>query len=281
MTAAMTGGVTKGDLETAHALADAAAKITLKHFRTAVGVTNKDAGGFDPVTVADQGAETAMRKLIARRHRDDGIIGEEFAAVAGRAGRDWILDPIDGTKAFILGYPMWGTLIGLVVDGTPALGLMDQPYTRERFWAIAAAHRGKGAFVVREGGRARRMTTRSGVRLADAVLTATAPDMFKTAHQRAAFAALSGRARLTRFGGDCYMYVMLAAGHVDLVVEAGLKAVDIAPLIPIIEAAGGVVTTWTGGPATAGGDVVAAGDATLHAAALKILSNTRTDVLTA
>lgn len=271
----------KADLETAHLLADAAAKVTIRHFRTAIGVTNKAAAGFDPVTVADQGAETSMRRVIAKRHPDDGIVGEEFPAVTGRAGREWVLDPVDGTKAFILGYPTWGTLIGLVVDGAPALGLMDQPYTRERFWAMSEGHGGKGAFVTVAGGRARRMTTRTGVKLADAILTATGPDMFKSAHQAAAFGALSQRARLTRFGGDCYMYAMLAAGHVDLVVEAGLKAVDIAPLIPIIEAAGGVVTTWTGGPATAGGDVVAAGDAILHKAALKFLSNRRTDVMTA
>jgi myo-inositol-1(or 4)-monophosphatase len=271
----------KAELDTAHALADLAAGVTLKHFRRPIAVTNKDARGFDPVTVADQGAEKAMRKALAARHPDHGVIGEEFAATAGGSNRDWILDPIDGTKAFILGYPMWGTLIGLLDGGAPILGMMDQPFTRERFYAVAPAAGGTGAFIRIGDGKPKRLSTRACPKLSDAVLTATGPDMFKSAYERAAFAALSRAARLTRFGGDCYMYMMLAAGHVDLVVEAGLKAVDIAPLVPIIEAAGGVVTSWDGGAPTAGGQIVAAGDPALHRAVVKILGNHRSDVMTA
>ncbi len=257
-------------LTTAHILADAAGQITLPLFRKTIAVENKAANGFDPVTSADTAAEKAMRALITKLHPDHGIIGEEFDDVAGAGRYNWILDPIDGTRAFITGYPLWGTLIGVLDADTPVVGMMDQPYTRERFWAVPGG-RTKGAHFRGPSGEAQIITTRTCPKLADAVLCSTSPDLFKTEAERAGFDAVSKRAKLTRFGGDCYAYCMLAAGHIDLVVEAGLKAVDIAPLIPIIEAAGGVVTTWDGGTAIHGGAIIAAGDAKLHGAAMKVL----------
>jgi histidinol phosphatase-like enzyme (inositol monophosphatase family) len=271
-------------LETAHLLADAAGKTVLPYFRKRLVVENKAAAvhagvGFDPVTIADVEAEQAMRKILAVRHADHGVIGEEFADHAGAGRFNWILDPIDGTRAFIMGYPMWGVLIGLLDGQTPAFGMMDQPYTRERFWAVADGKLPKAAFFRGPDGNIERLHTRPCARLADATLACTTLEMMQTRHEQAAFAEIAAAVRMTRLGGDCYAYAMLAAGQVDLVVEASLKAVDIAPLIPIIEAAGGVVTGWDGGPATAGGQVVAAGDPRMHAAALRILGNTRSDVM--
>ena len=233
-----------------------------------MSVQNKDkAGGFDPVTAADRAAERILRKEIRARYPDHGIEGEEFGSAAGRGRYRWVLDPIDGTRAFIIGAPVWGTLIGLQIDHRPLLGLMSQPFTRERFWSD-----GKIARWRHGEGREKRLSTRACTRLDQAVLTSTHPDLFAEGFERAAFARLNGNVRMTRFGGDCYGYCLLAAGHVDLVVEAGLKPYDIVALIPIIEAAGGIVTTWDGRPATAGGRILAAGDARLHAQAMECLA---------
>ena len=255
----------------AHHLADLAAAAILPHFRRPIAVRNKAGpSSFDPVTAADTAAEKAMRAAIADRFPDHAIVGEEFAATAARAGdrHAWVLDPIDGTKAFIMGYPMWGTLVGLLDGDAPLLGLMHQPFTGERFWSAA----GQRSTNWRGGDRSeRRLKTRDCARLADAVLTATTPDMFKTGHERDRFAAVSRSVRMTRFGGDCYAYCMLAAGHIDLVVEASLKTVDIIPLIPIIERAGGRVTTWDGGSPLGGGRIIAAGSARVHEQAMAIL----------
>lgn len=263
-------------LATAHDLAGIARTTILPHFRKSMRVTNKEAGGFDPVTAADKAAERAMRKEIARRHPDHTIIGEEYAAFETGGPLKWVLDPIDGTRAFIMGYPLWGVLIGLM-DGTETiLGMMDQPFTGERFYATApqATPKGhpKGSYWIGpHADKPKRLKTRACGRLSDAILACTTPDMFKVAEEQDRFGALSKQVRMTRFGGDCYAYCLLAAGHVDLVVEASLKAVDIVALIPIIEQAGGVVTDWNGGPATNGGRIIAAGDPKTHAAALKIL----------
>lgn len=207
-----------------------------------------------------------MRAAIEGRYPDHGILGEEFTERQGSSPYRWVLDPIDGTRAFIMGSPMWGTLLGLTEDGEPRLGLMNQPFTGERFWSA-----GKGAHMRDPAGRTRRLSTRPCASLSDAVLTTTHPDLFAARSDAAAFKRLRERARMTRFGGDCYGYCLLAAGFVDLVVEAGLKPYDVVPLIPIIEGAGGRVTTWEGGPATEGGRIVAAGDERLHEQAMKIL----------
>lgn len=251
----------------AHALADCAAEATLPYFRRALEVDNKAGPSeFDPVTAADRDAEKAISALIRQEHPDHGLFGEEFGDHNAGAQLKWVIDPIDGTRAFIMGLPMWGTLIGLMRGQEPVLGVMCQPFTGERFYGDAS-----GAFLKVGKDPARRLQTRKCARLEDAILTTTSPDMFAPGAEAEAFARLKSKSRMTRYGGDCYAYCMLAAGLVDLVVESGLKSFDVVALIPIVEAAGGRITTWDGGPAHEGGRIVAAGDPELHAQALKLL----------
>jgi len=253
----------------AHVVADISADAILPYFRKPLSVTNKAGAGagFDPVTPADRAAERAIRKAVKARFPQHGIIGEEFADVAGKGRYRWLIDPIDGTRAFITGSPLWGTLIGLLDGPTPVLGLMNQPFTGERFWSDGRVSRLRGP-----GGKVRRLKTRACARLADATLTSTHPDLFSSA-DAARFRGVKSRVRMTRFGGDCYGYCLLAAGFVDLILESGLKPYDIVPLIPISEAAGGRVTTWDGAPAAQGGRIIAAGDARVHEAAMKLLNS--------
>ncbi len=252
-------------LATAHALADRAGAVILPHFRTGCVIDHKGGDAFDPVTVADRDAETAVRQALAGAYPSHGIIGEEFGTLRPDAEYCWVIDPIDGTRAFIVGQPLWGTLIGLTRGAVPLLGLMDQPFTRERFWSSESE-----AFFRHEG-VTRTMRTRPCPSLGEALLTASSPDLFAGEDERR-FEALARAVRLRRFAGDCYNYCLLALGQIDLVVEAGLKAFDILPLIPIIERAGGVVSSWEGGDPRQGGRILAAGDPQLHAAAVKILS---------
>jgi len=250
----------------AHALADASRAVIAPLFRRAAADDKSGGGVFDPVTEADRGAERKLREMIGAAYPDHGIVGEEFGAHNPDAARCWVIDPIDGTRAFIAGLPVWGTLIGLMAGGRPLIGVMDQPFTRERFWSDGA-----GAFYRLGDGAAEPMTTSACARLEDAVLACTTPEMFRADEEQAGFAAMRARARLTRFGGDCYNYAMLAMGLIDVVVEAQLKSFDIVALTPIIEAAGGRVTTWEGGPPSTGGRIVAAANPSLHAAALEVL----------
>ena len=255
-------------LACAHRLADLSADAILPFFRQNLDIEDKGGHkGFDPVTAADRAAESVIRAEIARLYPEHAIAGEEMADRAGRADRRWIIDPIDGTRAFIMGYPLWGTLIGLADGKTPLLGLMNQPFTGERFWS-----EGGHAFWQRHGRDKRRLAARKGITLNNAILTATTPDMFKAGDEAERFERVRGQVRLTRFGGDCYGYAMVAMGLVDVVVEASLKPFDIAALIPIIEGAGGQVTGWDGSPALDGGRVVASGDARVHEAVLKLLA---------
>ncbi len=248
-------------------LADAAGAAILPHFRAALAVDNKlGESGFDPVTLADRAAEAAIRELLAAERPQDAIFGEEQGYAAGSSGLTWVIDPIDGTRAFITGMPLWGTLIALHDGVRPVLGVMDQPYLGERFSGSRL-----GA-TMRRGGVARALHTRPCAQLSQAALQCTALDMFKPGAERAAYDALAARVRLTRYSGDCYAYCMLAHGMLDLVVEADLKPYDIQALIPIIEAAGGVLSDWRGGDAQLGGQVLAAGDAALHAQALALLA---------
>lgn len=247
-------------------LATVSGDTILPFFRTALGVDDKNAGGrFDPVTAADRAAEQAMRELIRRHFPGHGIIGEEFGNVQSNAEYVWVLDPIDGTKSFIAGMPVWGTLIGLTRLGEPVFGMVHQPFMRERFTGdgVAAQYRGPAG--------ERDLHVRPCASLADAILFTTSPLLMNEA-DRAVFQRVEKLAKLSRYGGDCYAYCMLAAGHVDLVIETELKAHDIVPLIPIIRGAGGIVTSWDGGPAEAGGRVVAAGDKRVHAAAMELLN---------
>jgi len=254
-------------LEFAVHLADLAGAQILPHFRTRLlGVENKDREGFDPVTVADREAEAAIRRAIQRTYPEHGILGEEHGLQVGASAYTWVIDPIDGTRSFVLGQLHWGTLIALN-DGTrPVLGVMHQPYTGETFLGSV-----QGA-QLRRGSQTMSLSVRDGVRLDEAVLCATDPLMFAAPELRQAFERVASRARAVRFGGDCYTPCLVAAGCADLVVEAGLKPWDVQALIPIVEGAGGIITDWTGRAAWEADKVVIASGAGLHAQVVEALN---------
>ncbi|MBZ8132719.1 histidinol-phosphatase [Afifella sp. IM 167] len=248
-------------------LAEASSEVILKHFRAPLDVDDKgsrEGRGFDPVTEADRGAEAVMRELIRKTYPEHGIVGEEFGTEGEGRSHQWVLDPIDGTRAFICGLPLWGSLIGLMIDGKPVCGMLSQPYLGERFFGTA-----NGAFFER-GGERRPLRVRACGSLGEAMVSSTDPDLF-VGEEAAAFRRLSGAARLTRYGYDCYAYAMVAAGFIDCVAESGLKAYDIVPLVPIIEGAGGAVISWDGSGPALGGRVLAIGDARLKGPAVELL----------
>jgi len=250
----------------AFAVADAAQGVTLRYFRSAeLKTDNKLAGGFDPVTEADRGAELAMREVLARLRPDDGILGEEFGAAEGLSGLTWVLDPIDGTRGFISGTPTWGTLVSVRDASGPIFGVIDQPYIGERFCG------GFGSAVLQRGDVTTPLTVRPSADLASATLFTTFPEVGSSA-EATAFRALAGRVRLTRYGMDCYAYALLAAGQIDLVVEAGLQAYDVQAPMAVIQAAGGMMTAWDGRPAHDGGRILAAASPALHDAAMEVLA---------
>ena len=254
-------------IDLAHELADLAGRAIRPYFRRRLVVENKaGVGGFDPVTKADRAAERIIRRTLRQRVPEHGVDGEEYGTRRAAGRFTWVVDPIDGTRAFIMGLPMWGTLIGLLDGDKPILGVMDQPYTRERFWSGKRASHWRGADAT-----TRRLETRPCARLSDAILCTTHPDMFAPGCEQSTFADITARVRMTRYGGDCYAYCLLAAGHIDLIVEAGLKPHDIVALIPIIEQAGGRITAWDGSSAVRGGQIVAAGDGRVHAEAVRVL----------
>ncbi len=255
-------------------LADVSGEAILPFFRTAIASDDKAHGGvFDPVTEADRAAELAMRRLIEDVFPTHGIVGEEFGSRRADAEYVWVLDPIDGTKSFLCGLPMWGTLIGLTHRGAPCYGMMHQPFTRERFFGDgeAAFWRGPARGGAGQEMERRKLGVRACASLAQATLMTTSPLLIEAA-LRDRFHRVEREVRLPRYGGDCYAYCALAAGHVDLIIETGLNSYDIVALIPIIEGAGGVVSTWSGESAAQGGAIVAAGDRRLHAAALELLN---------
>ncbi|MBE1283051.1 MAG: histidinol-phosphatase [Rhodobacteraceae bacterium] len=255
------------DLDIAHLMADAARAAILPHFRRPdLDAENKLDGGFDPVTVADRAAEKAMRAVLAAHRPEDGIWGEEFGQSPGASGRTWVLDPIDGTRGFISGTPTWGVLIALSDENGPFMGVIDQPYIGERFAGGLEVAQVTGPHGTRP------LATRSTKTLDEAMVFTTFPEV-GSAQDQAGFQAVAGKTRLTRYGMDCYAYALLAAGQVDLVIEAGLNAYDIQAPIAVIQAAGGIVTDWQGGPAHQGGRALAAANADLHAAALNILKD--------
>jgi len=248
-------------------LVQQAGQIALRHFRQPLDVANKLADGhFDPVTVADREVERFLSDGIRARYPDHGIVGEEHGTLTGASQWSWIIDPIDGTRAFISGVPAWGTLLGLRNGERCVGGLMHQPYLEETFVGTPAA-----AWLARRGER-RTLRTRDTAHLADAVLYCTHPSIFPDAAELSAFERVAAHTRLMRYGGDCYSYCLLALGQIDLVIEGGLQAYDIQPLIPIIEAAGGVVSGRYGEDASGGGFVVAAANAALHREALSLLN---------
>jgi myo-inositol-1(or 4)-monophosphatase len=251
----------------ANRLADAGGAVIRPYFRKTLDVTNKKGRhAFDPVTEADRGAERAMRGLIAGERPDDGILGEEFGEAPGKNSYRWVLDPLDGTRAFITGRHEWGQLIALEEGGKPVLGILDQPVLGERFIGV------NGAARLVQAGRATPLKTRSCASLSEAVLCATDPSAYMSPGQQAAFARVKARARLTRYGGDCYIFAALAMGFVDVIVEAGFHAWDAAALIPLVEGAGGVITGWDGGSAQSGETILAAGDKRLHEEAMALLA---------
>lgn len=249
----------------AHELADAARQAILPYFRAPTEIENKASTGFDPVTKADKAAEKVMRDMIRTHRPNDTIIGEEFEDHHGQSGWTWVLDPIDGTRAFISGTTTWGVLIGARYHDKPLVGIMDQPFADER-WSACPDR----AFWSR--GRARvPLNTRRTVTLEEAIVATTDPFLFE-GDQRNAFMQIRAQTRLVRYGLDCTAYCLLAQGFIDLVVEPTLKDVDIAALIPIIEVAGGVVTDWHGRHNPQGGDIIAAGCPALHAKVLAMLA---------
>ena len=257
----MTGSVPAELVALAHSLADAARPIAARYFRTPVQIDDKS--DASPVTIADREAETAMRDILTKNVPAHGVFGEEHGAVRTDAEYVWVLDPIDGTKAFITGMPIFGTLIALLHRGTPVLGIIDQPIQKERWLGVAGA---------RSTFNGTPIATRACAALANAYMYSTAPGMFAGATARR-HEVLADKVKLFRWGGDCYAYGLLALGHVDLVVESSLKLYDFAALAPVIAGAGGTITDWHGKPLDmhSDGSVLAAGDAAIHRAAMKIL----------
>ncbi len=252
----------------AHKLADAAGSAIRPYFRSRIEVAAKTGSahpGFDPVTQADRGAETAMRLLIRENFPDDGIIGEEFGTADGESGFTWVLDPLDGTRAFIAGQPMWGTLIALEHQGRPIIGVLEQPYLRERLVGYA------GRTDMTCGDDHFHLRTRECASLAEAIVCTTHPFAHFDESERALFQRVERAARMSRYGGDCYSYALVAMGCVDVVMEARLAHWDIAAIVPIVEGAGGIVTDWSGGPVHEGGDVIACGDKRTHEEVLKLI----------
>ncbi|MEP6064695.1 MAG: histidinol-phosphatase [Paracoccaceae bacterium] len=249
----------------AHALADAAREAILPHFRqSTLSAENKLVDGFDPVTIADKDAEQAMRQVLADQRPQDSILGEEFGHHLGSSGLTWVLDPIDGTRGFLAGTPTWGVLIAVGDEDGPILGMIDQPYIGERFWGSQ-----QQAFCTGPLGQTP-IQTRAARPLNEAILFTTFPEVGTEADRRG-FEAVAEHVRLVRYGMDCYAYALLAAGQIDLVIEAGLQSYDIQGPIGVIQAAGGLVTDWSGNPVHNGGQVLAAANAEIHAVALDIL----------
>lgn len=247
---------------------EATGALALRHFRAELFAEDKGSPhGYDPVTEADRGIEDILRAAVAERWPDHQFKGEERGTTGPDGRYRWVVDPIDGTKAFVSGVPMWGTLVGLLDDGVPVAGWLHQPYLQETFAAVGgvatlASARHEGPVPLR---------TRPTTSLDEAVLYSTHDSMFRDGEPAAAYQRVRERVRLQRWGGDCYAYALLCLGHVDLVVENGLNDYDIIALIPIVEAAGGVVTTLDGGSAMHGGFVVASATPELHEAALAVL----------
>ena len=243
-------------------LATLAGDAILPQFRRPLAVDNKQTGaGYDPVTEADRAAERAMRDRIERRYPAHGILGEEFGLAPGD-GLTWVLDPIDGTRGFVMGLLHWGTLVALFDGQRPVVGVIRQPVLDETF-----AGDGVSAVYTR-GGQRRTLATRRCEGLADALAGTTAPEMFRSERQRSGFERMRQVTRGMRYGTDCYLYAMLALGLADLVIETSLKPYDVQALMPVVEGAGGVITDWDGGNPAMGGDVLASGDPRLHEQAL-------------
>ena len=251
----------------ANRLADTSGTVIRPLFRQRIDVAHKKGvHNFDPVTEADKGAERAIREVVARERPKDGVLGEEYPETLGSSGYRWILDPVDGTRAFITGRHEWGSLIALEKDGKPVLGILDQPVLGERFVGV----NGKSHLI--QAGMASPLEVRACASLADAILCATDPGAYFSKEQLSAFARVDRATKMTRYGGDCYVFAALALGFVDVVIEANFHAWDVAALIPLVEGAGGVITDWQGGSAQEGKTILACGDRRVHAETMKLLA---------
>lgn len=245
--------------------AEAAADKTLPLFRTTLAIDNKLEVGFDPVTEADRGAERAIRDVIASRFPDHAVIGEEWGS-SGNSEWTWIIDPVDGTRSFISGAPVWGTLIALAYQGVSVAGLMSQPFIGEIFLGLP------GRASYRRGAIDQTMRTSGQTELGAARVFTTTPTLFRTPELMSKWRAIESATRLQRLGMDCYGYALLAAGHADLVIEPFLNSYDIAALVPIIREAGGAIACWDGSEPTGGGNVVAAATPELLDKALSLVN---------
>lgn len=249
-----------------HELADAAAKVTLNYFKKPIDVVSKGAKlgtNIDPVTIADKSAEKIIRELIRERFPDHNIHGEEQKNEENGSPYTWVIDPIDGTRAFISGIPTWGTLISIHDGKKPIAGLLDQPYLRERYIGTPQATTLNG----------KNISCRPCDSLFNATISTTDPlQLFTDPVEQDTFFRVASRAKFMRNGYDCYAYAMIAAGFIDVVIESGLEAYDIQALIPIIQGSGGIVTNWQGKPADHGGQVVACGDKELHKQVIELLN---------
>ena len=256
-------------LEFALGLARASGTLVLPYYRRPIAVEDKNLSKgiaeFDPVTVADRAVEELIRNEVQRQYPAHGIVGEEFGLSKPDAPYQWVIDPIDGTRAFMMGIPTWGTLIALTYQGRSVLGVMGQPFTGEVFWSTETAAYTSGPLGEQK------MQVRNCAGLPAAILASTSPTLFKTARERTAFEAVAARTKMTRYGGDCYIYALVAAGQIDLVIEANLQSFDVAALVPIIERAGGIITTWDGQSALNGGQIIAAGDRRVYDEAMTLL----------
>jgi histidinol phosphatase-like enzyme (inositol monophosphatase family) len=265
-----------------HAL-DQAATVTLPKFRQPIAVVNKTHDGFDPVTEADQQAEQILRDCLMSALPHAGFLGEENSRPSAvdpqvalaidpavQAQLTWVVDPIDGTRAFITGLPLWGTLVGLNDGNEVVFGALDQPWTQERFvgW--------EGHAECVHQGQTRALTTRDYRPLNECIVQTTTPDMFTTPAAQKSFQSVCDAVAMTRYGGDCYAYALLAMGGIDAVVECSLQPYDIQALIPIVQGAGGVITQWSGEPCLDGGTVVASANAKLHEQLLTLLNGGHT-----
>ena len=251
-------------LQFARELADAAANVILPQFRKNIAVDNKLGKGWDPVTEGDRAAERAIRTLIEEHYPSHGIIGEEYGTKQGSSAYTWVLDPIDGTRAFVIGMPTWATLIGLYRDGKPLLGVMNQPFVGDKFFGSP-----EGAWLDHRGS-VQPIKCRPPVKLAAATAGTTSPHHYD-AHPK--FEPLRKLVKLMRYGGDAYFFSLVAAGHLDFAMDAGVQIYDIAALIPIITGAGGVVGTWDGKDPSLGGNFIAASSPALLDEAIALMQS--------
>ena len=249
----------------ATALADAAAAAILPHFRQNTPVDVKNSIVWDPVTEGDRAGERAIRQLIEERFPEHNIHGEEYGVKDAGSPFTWVLDPVDGTRSFVFGMPTWATLIGLTYEGRPVVGVMNQPFVGDMFYGNpdGAWHNHRGAV--------QRIRTRRNVPLAKAAMGTTAPELYRSASDAAGFERLRHATQITRYGGDAYFFALMAAGHIDIAMDAGLQAYDIAALLPIIAGAGGAYAEWTGGNPVNGGNIISAGSRALLDEALAVL----------